>query len=249
MKHFWIGDVQCRAGGKTNHLTAAGNYIVDKQPEVVVAAGDFWDIPSFSRHKTNLEREGLRIKKDIDAGIAGMRALLAPIEKYNKRRRKKYQPRKVFLCGNHEATIDRYVNEHPEMKGFLSFDSLGLKKFGWEVHPFLRPVRINGIYYAHYFYNPNNGRAYSGRAPNVLNSLGFSFTMGHRQGKDVAAKEMNNGKTIRGLIAGSFYQNYEDYKGPQGNDHWQGCLMKHEVRDGNYDLLELSLDYLLRAWA
>ncbi len=247
-KHFWLPDVQAKEGGKTSHLTAAGNYVVDKQPTHIICAGDFWDIPSFSRHATNLEKEKRRFVKDIEAGVEAMRALLAPIEKYNRGRRKKYEPRKIFLAGNHEATIERYVNDHPELEGAISIDNLRLKEFGWEVYPFLKPVRVHGVYYAHYFYNQNNGKSYGGRAPNVLNSLGFSFTMGHKQGKDIASKELNNGKTIRGLIAGSYYQHNEKYKGPQGNDHWRGCIMKHEVRDGNYDLLELSLGYLLRDW-
>jgi hypothetical protein len=53
---------------------------------------------------------------------------------------------------------------------------------------------------------------------------------------------------MRGLIVGSFYQHDEEYKGYQGNNHWRGCIMKHEVKDGNYCLLELSLNYLLRGW-
>jgi len=31
-------------------------------------------------------------------------------------------------------------------------------------------------------------------------------------------------------------------------DHWQGCIMKHEVEAGNYCLMEVSLNYLLRNW-
>jgi hypothetical protein len=48
----------------------------------------------------------------------------------------------------------------------------------------------------------------------------------------------------RGLIVGSYYQHDEDYKGPQGNHHWRGIIVKHEVRDGNYDMMEVSMDFL-----
>jgi hypothetical protein len=64
----------------------------------------------------------------------------------------------------------------------------------------------------------------------------------------MAMKHLGNGKTLRGIVAGSFYQHYEDYKGPQANDHWQGCLMLHEVEDGDFCLLELSLNYLMSEW-
>jgi hypothetical protein len=51
------------------------------------------------------------------------------------------------------------------------------------------------------------------------------------------------------LVAGSFYQHSEAYKGPQGNGHWHGIIFKHEVCEGNYDLMELSLNYLKRKYA
>jgi hypothetical protein len=50
-------------------------------------------------------------------------------------------------------------------------------------------------------------------------------------------------------VAGAFYQHDEEYAGPQGNHYWRGIVYKHEVRDGDYDLMELSLPYLLRAWS
>ena len=119
---------------------------------------------------------------------------------------------------------------------------------GWEVHEFLKPVEIDGLSYAHYFYNPMSGKAYGGKAPTKLNNVGFSFVQGHQQGLDMAMKHLGNGTTIRALVAGSFYQHFEDYKGFQANDHFQGCVMLHEVKDGNYNLMELSLDYLMKEW-
>lgn len=100
----------------------------------------------------------------------------------------------------------------------------------------------------HYFYNPNTGKPYGGRVHTRLATIGFSFTMGHQQGLEVAIKPLGNGNTVRGIVAGSFYQTDEEYKGPQANGHWRGALMKHEVKDGNYCLLELSMSYLLSNW-
>ena len=40
----------------------------------------------------------------------------------------------------------------------------------------------------------------------------------------------------------------ESYKGPQGNDHWRGVVVKNEVVDGEYDIMKISLDYLLRKY-
>lgn len=253
MEHFVIPDTQCKPGVKMNHLTAAGNYIVDKRPDTVIHLGDHWDMHSLSSYDRGTKKaEGARYQQDIEAGLKGMTSLLKPLVDLRRKQKaqkiKMYSPRMVFLLGNHEERIMRHVNANPEFEGKLGYHDLKLEKMGWEVHDFKEPVEIDGVWYAHYFYNPMTGRPYGGRIHTRLQNLGFSFTMGHQQGLETAIKPLNNGKTIRGLIAGSFYQHDEDYKGPQGNRHWRGCVYKHEVRDGNYDIMELSLNYLLKEW-
>lgn len=253
MRHFVIPDTQCKPGNNFDHLRAAGNYILDKKPEVIVHLGDHWDMASLSEYdKGKKSFEGRRYKADIDAGHAGMSALLGPIRDWNnsrKRNRKsQYQPRMCFLIGNHEQRIARAIDKDPILEGTIGYQDLKLESYGWEVYNFLDTVEIDGVYYSHYFYNPMTGKPYGGKAAQRLNNIGFSFTQGHQQGKDIAEKHLANGKTLRGLVVGSFYQHDEDYKGPQGNHHFRGCIMKHEVKDGDYCLMELSLDYLMREW-
>jgi len=252
-KHFIIPDTQVRPDVPTNHLEAAGNYIADKQPDVIIHLGDHWDMPSLSAYDRSTKRaEGARYSEDINAGNAAMDLLMEPIYALRNRQRKQkikqYNPRQVFLLGNHEERIMRHVNVNPELDGVLGYHNFNLQQHGWEVVDFLKPMLIDGVYYAHYFYNPMTGRALGGNAHTRLKNLGFSFTMGHQQGKDQAERYLNNGEVHRGLIAGSFYQHDEAYKGPQGNDHWRGCLMKSEVENGNYCLMELSMEYLMRKW-
>jgi len=253
MEHFIIPDTQVKEGVPLNHLTAAGNYIVDKRPNVIVHMGDHWDMESLSSYDRGTKKaEGRRYWKDIEAGKVGMEELLRPIKtlqrKQKKQKIKQYKPRMVFLTGNHEERIIRHTNAHPELDGVLGYHDLKLKEFGWEWHDFKEVVVIDGVHYSHYFYNPMTGRAYGGVCHTRLKTLGFSFTMGHQQGKDQAERYLNNGQVHRGLVVGSFYQHDEDYKGPQGNDHYRGCIYKHEVKKGNYCLMELSMKYLLDKW-
>jgi len=72
--------------------------------------------------------------------------------------------------------------------------------------------------------------------------------MGHQQGLSVAIRELADGTRHRGLVAGSFYQHSESYRGPQACYEWRGLLMKHEVSSGDYDLMEVSLNYLRRRY-
>ena len=50
MKHLIIPDCQIRAGDNFDFLRAIGNYIVRKQPDVIVNLGDFADLPSLSSY-------------------------------------------------------------------------------------------------------------------------------------------------------------------------------------------------------
>lgn len=252
-EHFMVPDTQCKKGTPTDHLTAAGNYIVDKQPDVVIHIGDHWDMPSLSEYdKGKQSFEGRRYLDDIEAGKEGMEALMRPIWDHNIRLAsygiKPYTPELHFTTGNHEFRIERVLEWDPRLSGVIGYHHFELEKFGFKAHPFLKPVYKDGVAYAHYFYNPNTGRPYGGVMSTRLKNVGFSFTMGHQQGKDTAERFLANGKTIRGTVAGSFYQHDEEYKGYQGNHHWRGALYKHEVYQGDYDLMELSMNYLLDEW-
>jgi hypothetical protein len=248
MKHFVIPDTQCKPGHDLSYLSAIGNYIVDKQPDVIVHLGDHADMPSLSSYDVGTKKfEGQRYVKDVEAAKNGMAALLSPLNLYNvqqkKNGKKQYKPRKVFLLGNHENRINRAVNLDPKLEGVLSVDDLGYDSAGWEVHDFLDVVVIDGVAYSHYFVTGVAGRPASSAAA-LLRKTNMSCVAGHQQGKQIAYATRADGKTLTAIIAGSCYEHDEDYMGPQGNKHWRGCLMLHEVNDGAFDEMWLSLDYL-----
>lgn len=252
-EHLIIPDTQVKPGVDLGHLEALGNYILEKKPDVIVHLGDHFDMHSLSSYdKGTKKAEGANYEADIQVGIEAMELLFKPINKYNSRRKKnkskQYKPRLEFLLGNHEQRIERHVNANPELFGKLSYKDLELERFGWNVNQFLKPVVIDGVHYAHYFYNPMTGHPWGGTAATKLKNVGFSFTQGHQQGLDMANRPLANGDMIRGIVAGSFYQHEEDYKGPQANNHWRGVIYKHEVHQGDYCIMELSLDYLMRNW-
>lgn len=255
MKILVIPDAQVKAGIDMSYLTWIGKYIRDKQPDVVVNIGDFADMPSLSSYdKGTKSAENKRYQIDIDAAIEGMKLLQAPCREYNAnikankaelrrkhRSAKLYTPRMVLTLGNHEDRITRAVEHDATYEGKLSIKDLKYEELGWEVHPFLNVVEIEGILFSHYFYNPFSGRPYGGTVENILKQVGKPFVQGHKQGLHVATLA---GRNHWGIIAGSCYQHDEVYKGPQGNDHWRGVVMLHNVCDGECDPMYVSLDYL-----
>ena len=249
--HLMIPDTQCKDGIDMEYLRWAGEYIAEKQPEVIVHIGDHADMPSLSSYdRGKRSAEGRRVYKDIEAAITGMNILLTPIKELQDLQKKEfgkvlYKPKMVLTLGNHEERIKRHVNANPELDGFLSYDNLMYKEMGWEVFDFLEPAIINGVTYCHFMANPMSGKPYGGMAMNVLKNVGESFCMGHKQTLDIATRFLPaSGKQQWAIIAGAYYEHDEDYKGHQGNHHWRGLVVKHNVKDGSFNPMFVNLEYL-----
>jgi hypothetical protein len=254
LRHFVLPDCQVRPGDDFGYLRAIGNYIVKKQPEVVVNLGDFADMPSLSSYDVGKKSfEGRRYKADVEAAHEAMNALLGPLREFNakakKNKEKLYKPRLVMLLGNHEHRINRAVNDDPKLEGVLSTHDLGYKKAGWEVHPFLEVVVIDGVAYSHYFTTGAMGRPASS-AQAQLNKKHQSCIAGHQQGLQIATSYRADGVRLTSIIAGSCYEHNEDYLGPQGNNHFRGLLVLNDVLPtGEYDLMPVSLKYIKANYA
>lgn len=239
-----LPDVQAKPGTDFSYLMRIGQYMVEKKPDVVVCIGDFADMQSLSSYdKGKKSFEGRRYKRDVEAAIEAMSAFLTPLVDYNATAKRIYKPRMVLTLGNHEERILRAINEDPKLDGVLSIDDLKYKDFGWEVIPFLEVIVIEGVAFSHYFTTGTMGRP-AGTAAAQLRKTSMSSVAGHQQGKQIAYATRADGSTITSIIAGSCYEHDEDYLGAQGNRHWRGCLMLHEVIDGAFDEMWVSLGYI-----
>jgi hypothetical protein len=176
-----------------------------------------------------------------------MEALLEPLQRFNhaakKGHRERYNPRLVLTLGNHENRIAKAVNSDSKLDGTIGLDDLCYEKYGWEVYPFLDVVIIDGIAYSHYFTSGVLGRPCT-TASAQLSKKHMSCVAGHQQGLQIASGNRADGARLTSIIAGSCYEHHEDYMGPQGNKHWRGVLMLHEVDNGEFDLMPVSLNFL-----
>lgn len=240
--HLLIPDTQIRPGlDNLDHLWACVDFIVKRRPDVVVMIGDWWDFPSLSSWSSKKSIEGRRVVADIAAGNNAMRTFISQLEM---KAPKNYWPEMHFTLGNHEQRLQRWIAANPQMEGVIGYKDLALDD--WKVHDFTTPVTVDGVSYAHYFYNPYTGKPLGGTIHTKLKNLGFSFVQGHIQLLDYGRKYLNNGQLIQGLVCGAFYQHEEGYKGPQGNNHFRGLCYLHDVDNGAYDLEEVSMGRLLK---
>jgi len=238
-----VSDAQVRKGIPTNHLAAYGRYIAEKRPDVIVCIGDFADMAALSTYDIagSVSAEGKRYSDDISTVRRAMDELMNPIAKV-----RGYKPVKVLTYGNHEHRILRAIETDPRrLMGVISLDDLHYADYGWQCIPFLQPVTIGGVAFCHYFPSGVMGRPVT-KPDRILKTLHMSAFAGHQQGRDISYAKRADGRDLTAIISGSFYQHDEDYLSPFTNRHWRGTYFLHEVKDGSFDEMALSVNYLLR---
>lgn len=248
-KHCILPDQQAKQDVPLDHFAWAGEYIAEKKPDVIINIGDGPDMPSLSSYDIGKKcYEGRTYRDDIDAWLYAQELLLAPIRKEVKRlkdnKKARWNPRLVYTLGNHEDRITRAVELDRKLEGTIGLHDLQLEENGWEVIPYRKPIIIDGIAYCHYFSSGDMGRPVtSARA--LINKKHMSCVMGHNPKTELEMTAVRaDGIPIIGLFAGVFYQHNEDYLGPQGNPTRRQIWMFHEVNDGFFYPVAVSLKYL-----
>lgn len=250
--HLVIPDAHAKPRTNQDRFDWLGQLIVDERPDKIICLGDFADMESLCSYDRGKKDYNARnYKKDIEAVMDAQDRLFGPLWDLNEsaaqRHRKRYYPERIMLYGNHEHRITRAIElDHVVLDGLIGLDDLQYEFYGWETHPFLDVVTVDGIAYSHYFVSGVMGRAITGEHPaaTLLRKQMMSCTAGHSHIFDMSRRTRADGKHIRGLVAGCYFDHYEPYAGP-ANDLWyRGVFLKTNVEDGNYDLQEFSLNEL-----
>jgi hypothetical protein len=244
--HLVIPDCQVKPGVPTDHLEWIGNYIVEKKPDVLINLGDFADIDSLNTYvRGKRESEGKRLSRDISSVVHAMERLLKPIHDYNRTAEVKYQPEMHLTLGNHEYRMEREVEDNPRLEGMFDMGDLGYEDAGWKVHEFLKVLTVDEVEYAHYFTSGNMGRPVTSAAA-LLRERQCSAIMGHVQHTDMAFHKKTQNIA---MFAGICYLHSEKYLGPQGNDTRRQIVMLHEVENGKFDPMFVSLRFLKKRYS
>lgn len=239
-RHFIIPDRQAKPGVPLEHNRWIGEAIAKYEPDVVIDMGDGVDFQSLSRHSGPMAREGQRLKADFDAYNESERLLREGMGSFKPKRM-------VRLHGNHERRLTKFLEENPVLEGLIDLSQLNSQ--GWEMVPYVGDhpgvIQIDGIWYAHYFAQPNTGNAVTGTIATRIARIGGSFVQGHQQGLMRGDVPLATGRTYRGVAAGSCYLHDEGYKGV-ANTHFRGVVVLNDVRNGQYLEMPLDIDYLCR---
>ena len=249
--HLIIPDAHAHPDTDMERFKWLGKYILKHKPSTIICLGDFADMPSLcSYDKGTKGFEGRRYQKDIQVAKDAMYYLLRNIWASNIKKqlnkKKQYKPKMIMLLGNHENRIDRAIEQDAILEGTISVDDLYYKERGWEVHPFLDVVNIDGVNYSHYFISGVMGRPISGVHPaaSIISKQLVSCTAGHAHVYDHTVRTNAQNEKIHGLVAGVFDNNEHGYAGRANDLWWRGIVHKRNVKNGSYDLEMISMETL-----
>ncbi len=254
--HVIVPDQHTSRGDNLRRFTALGNYLVAKQPAIIVNLGDMVDMASLSSYDAGKKEFVFQnVQEDIESLHTAEDALFAPIHTHNKQqarvKKAKYNPLYIKLIGNHEYRLKKLLDYEPRWASTtISMNAFATRQpIDEVVVPFMDWIEIDGVNYSHFWSSGVMGRPVP-NAKAILAKKGVSATMGHSHTLDTASLTKPNGTRIRGLVAGCYLDpTYQGFAGPQvDRQYWSGIIHKHNVKDGDYDMSEISIERMLKEY-
>lgn len=246
---MWLPDPHAMPNTDMSRFQNVGRFLADLQPDVIGCIGDLADMISLCEpERGTIKFEGRRYQQDLHANHVANELLFESIDAYNTKQRrlkeKLYRPETHLCYGNHENRINRMINQEPILEGTISMKDLGNEDYWDNIHNFLVPVCIDGVYFSHYFTSGVMNRPISSiHAAHAINQKHHrSCVAGHSHLRDYSETTTIEGKRIQTAVIGCMIDYYAEYAGPQVNPMWwSGVFVMRDVKDGEYDFEFISL--------
>lgn len=155
-----IGDCHVDDEQSLDRFDVASKFIIDKQPDYVILIGDFLTLNCLSAWDKDKRKrmEGKRYSKEIEAGNEALDRLLAEVKEYNKQKKKnkerQYRPHLVYIEGNHEERLSRYLEYDPTFDGHVGIEKdLKLKERGFAFIPYREYYYVDKVGFTHIPFN------------------------------------------------------------------------------------------------
>jgi hypothetical protein len=156
MKTLVIGDAHVKPDENLVRFEWASSLIIDERPDNIVIIGDFLAMDSLCYWDRNkrLTLEGRRYARDIHWGQLALDTLFSSLTKEQDKKRDQhkamYKPFCVYLEGNHEFWVKRYVEEYAEFEAYLDVQhDLGCPRRNIQYIPYRDDININGVLSTH----------------------------------------------------------------------------------------------------
>jgi len=253
-----IGDSHVEPEQDLSRFNALGHLCLEHKPDIILSIGDFLSLDSLSAWDADKKKtmEGKRYWDDVSSGNSALDALELPITCYNsvqaQKKRAQYKPRKIFLKGNHEDRLDRYIEKNPILDGAeISIEyNMNLHKRGWQVVQYKEHLVIDDVAFTHIPIS-NNGKPIGGKyvCQRALDLYNYSIVFGHTHRLEVANKHRHGGEHLQqSLNCGCFFDHVPDYMQGATTDYWRGVVLIDITQPMRFDIKTISMSHLMQEY-
>ena len=202
-------------------------FIKDFNPDVIVLPGDFMDVASLSAWDYDKKRkmEGRRLNSEYKTANRELDFL------------QRHTGKTVYLEGNHEDRITRYLDKNPEMEGLIEPQirlKLKERKIRWVKMNDL--YKLGDMYFTHGMYtNVHNAKKH-------LQTLGCNVCYGHQHSTQTAMQNMAMQKPYMAYALGTLGDKKPDYlKNRPGNWINQFAVFYWDTKTGHFNLYPVNI--------
>lgn len=251
-----VGDCHVSAEDDLERFKYADAFIMDQRPEIIVLMGDFLTMNCLSAWDRNkrLKMEGRRyfdeIKKGNEALDTMFHGLSHQKQRDRKHKRKLYIPDIIYLEGNHEERLTRYLNYDPTFQGAVDIcNDLRLVERAIAWIPYREYYEYNGIGFTHVPHNairPVSGKYHVHKA---MDCTIKSVVYGHTHKLETACRHTPGMTHLQQVLsAGCFFDKDEEYVHGLITNYWKGLVLLHNYKEGRFDIETFSLGRLRRTY-
>jgi len=241
-----IGDCHVTNGQSLRRFQWAGKYLSLTRPDYCVIIGDYLTLNSLSSWDMDKRKamENRRFFKEIEAGNKALDEIDKGLTEFD--------CKKIFIEGNHEDRLTRYVSYHPELDDpyFTVQHQLGLDSRGWTWIPYRDYWTLSGVNFTHIPFGKVreiSGKDICSKAEAVTIS---SVVFGHTHELHTSCVHKQGQKHLQQILnVGCFFEQDEDYVQGKMTNYWKGLVELDIYSYGRFDVKTVSMGHLRRAYS
>lgn len=226
-----------------------GQHIVHSRPDIIIEGGDFADLQSLSHWNSakKLTLEGQRYAKECESVREAYRKIFEPLKKLQDKQRaskgKIYRPECIKIFGNHEEWLFQYLEEHPQMEGFLDpYANWNLREYFTTFVDFKEYVERGGFQFTHIVSKAGGkfvGGAYAGK--HAFDNVSMSTVFFHTHKFTIGNYARQGSGPIMIISGGCYYNHKDEYAKGMPDDVWRGIVELTVFEKGRADIATISL--------
>ena len=237
-----VGDVHAESNQSLRRFTWLAKHVAETQPDYLVYIGDFLSLDSLSAWDSD-KRKLMENRRYFDEIKQGNLALDA-VDSVN------FYSKVVYVEGNHEDRLTRYVNYVPELDGVMSIrKDLKIDERGYTWVPYRDYWEIGGVHFTHIPFGKMreiSGKDICSKAELVTTT---SVVFGHTHELHTSCVHKHGMKHLQQILnVGCFFEKDAAYSEGKMTNYWRGICELDIYSYGRFDLNTVSMGRLQRLY-